>query len=174
MRTLLAVLARVLPSVALALSFAAVPADSEGAGFDGAYKLTLTFGASCQTRVPSVSIVLTLRESAVAQGSEVTGRPTRADDSAVAGITLLHAGTVVHGPFSTQGGLTQRAPITSGEGWLFMPWLVLDGTVTTTADRPQARGTAFGFLAAGEPDEDYPSSLARCTATDFSWALDPQ
>jgi hypothetical protein len=173
MTKLAAALARALPAVALAATCVAAPASSEGAGFEGAYKLTLTFGASCQTRIPSVWISLTLHESAVAQGSEVAGRPARADENP-AEITLLRSGTTVHGPFSTQGGLTQRQPITSGEGWLFMPWLVLDGTVTTTGDRPQARGSAFGFLAAGQPDEDYPSSLARCTATDFSWALDPQ
>jgi hypothetical protein len=167
-------MARTVPAVALIGALAAAPAGAQTAVFDGAYKLTLTFGATCQARIPSVSVALLLRESAVAQGSEVTGRPTRPDETPVAQITLLRSGTAVHGPFSTQGGLTQREPITSGEGWFFMPWLVLDGTVTTPADRPQARGTAFGFLAAGSPEEDYPSSLASCTGRDFSWALDPQ
>jgi hypothetical protein len=167
-------MARVVPAVALGGALAAAPAGAQTAGFEGAYKLTLTFGATCQARIPSVSVALLLRESAVAQGSEVTGRPTRSDQASVAGITLLRSGAAVHGPFSTQGSLAEREPITSGEGWFFMPWLVLDGTVTTTAGRAQARGTAFGFLAAGHPGEDYPSSLARCTGTDFSWALDPQ
>jgi hypothetical protein len=169
MRRLALALARVVPAVALA----AAPAGAQTTRFDGAYRLTLTFGASCQARIPSVSIALSLHESAVAQGSEVTGRRTP-DETPVAQITLLRSGAAVHGPFSTQGGLTQREPVPSGEGWSFMPWLVLDGTVTTTADRPQARGTAFGFLAAGHPEEDYPSSLGSCTGTDFSWALDPQ
>ncbi len=167
-------LTHALAAVALAGALAAAPAAAQTTGFAGAYTLTLTFGASCQARIPSVSVALTVREAAVAQGSEVTGRPTRSDEAPVAGLTLLRSGTAVHGPFSTRGGLSERAEITSGEGRTFIPWLVLDGTVTTTADRPQARGTAIGFLAAGEPDEEYPSSLARCTGTDFSWALDPQ
>ncbi len=152
----------------------AAPAQAQTAVFEGAYKLTLSFGSSCQARIPSVSIALTVHESTVTRGSEVTGRPARSDEAPVAEITLMRAGSSVHGPFSARGGLEDRDEITSGEGWLFIPWLMLDGSVTAGADRPQARGTAFGFLAAGGPEEDYPSSLGRCTGTDFSWALDPQ
>lgn len=174
MKRLAAVLAQAVPAMALAGALGVAPAAAQTASFDGAYRLTLTFGATCQARIPSVSVALTLREAVVARGSEVTGRPARPDEAPVVQITLLRSGAAVHGPFSARGGLTERDEITSSEGWLFIPWLMLDGTVTTTADRPQARGSAFGFLAAGEPEEDYPSSLARCTGTDFSWALDPQ
>ncbi len=166
--------ARAAATLALALALAAAPARAQTPGFEGAYKLTLSFGPSCAARIPSLSVTLTLRESKVTQGSEVTARPARSDEQAVAQAILLRSGTSLHGGFSSQGGGTQREPITSGEGWFFLPWLVLDGTVTTTADRPQAKGTAFGFLSAGLPEEDYPSSLARCTVADFSWTLDPQ
>jgi hypothetical protein len=157
---------------AVALAAFAAPAGAQT--FEGAYKLTLSFGSGCQARIPSVSVALTLHESTVTRGSEVAGRPARSDEAPVAAITLMRSGSSVHGPFSARGGLEDRDEITSGEGWLFIPWLMLDGSVTAGADRPQARGTAFGFLAAGGPEEDYPSSLGRCTAADFSWALDPQ
>ncbi len=159
---------------ALALSLAASPAGAQTPGFAGTYKLTLRFGGSCQTQVPSLSLLLQLKERVVTRGSEVTGRPSRPDETSVGEITLLRSGSVVHGAIGTQGGRTEREPITSLEGHLFMPWLVLDGTVTTSGGRGQVQGTAFGFLAAGGPEEDYPSSLARCTGTDFTWQLDPQ
>jgi hypothetical protein len=146
-------------AAAFAASLAALPADAQTPGFAGTYKLTLRFGSSCQTQIASLSFLLQVKETVVTRGSE---------------ITLMRSGSTLHGPVSTQGGRTEREPITSLEGWLFMPWLVLDGSVTTSGGRGQAQGTAFGFLAAGGTEEDYPSSLARCTATDFSWQLDPQ
>ena len=149
------------------------PAAAQTAVFEGAYKLTLSFGSACQAQIPSVSVTLTLHETTVTRGSEVTGRPARSDEAPVAGLTLMRSGSTVHGPFSARGGLEDRDEITSGEGWLLIPWLMLDGTVTA-GDRPQARGSAFGFLAAGGPEEDYPSSLGRCTGTGFSWTLEPQ
>ena len=165
---------RVVPAVALAGALAAAPAAAQTTGFDGVYTLTLTFGASCQARIPSVSIALSRARVGGRAGQRGRGSPhaVRRDPC-----RPDHAPALGHGrarSLLARGGLTERDEITSGEGWLFIPWLVLDGTVTTTADRPQARGTAFGFLAAGQPEEDYPSSLARCTGTDFSWALDPQ
>jgi hypothetical protein len=161
-------------AAAFAASLAALPADAQTPGFAGTYKLTLRFGSSCQTQIASLSFLLQVKETVVTRGSEITGRPARPDENSVAEITLMRSGSTLHGPVSTQGGRTEREPITSLEGWLFMPWLVLDGSVTTSGGRGQAQGTAFGFLAAGGTEEDYPSSLARCTATDFSWQLDPQ
>ena len=46
--------------------------------------------------------------------------------------------------------------------------------MTSGTGRPSARGSGFGFVSAGRPGEDYPSSLASCTVTDYTWALEPQ
>ncbi len=159
-------------AVALAGASAA-PAAAQASVFEGAYKLTLSFGSACQARIPSVSVALSLHETTVTSGSEVTGRPARSDEAPVAGLTLLRSGSTLHGPFSARGGLEDRDEISSIEGWLLIPWLMLEGSVTA-GDRPQARGSGFGFLAAGGPDEEYPSSLGRCTGTGFSWTLEPQ
>ena len=104
----------------------------------------------------------------MARGTEIDGRPALAGETPYAEITLLRTGATVHGPIGTRGTRTDREPITSLEGHLFLAWLVLDGTVTSGTGRLRAQGTSFGFVAAGRPGEDYPSSLASCTATDTS------
>jgi hypothetical protein len=119
-------------------------------------------------------VSLFVTEAAVARGTEIDGRPALAGETPYAEITLLHTGSTVHGPFGTRGTRTDREPITSREGYLFLAWLVLDGTVTSGTGRLRAQGTSFGFVSAGRPGEDYPSSLASCTATDTTWALEPQ
>jgi hypothetical protein len=163
--------------VAAALAVAlvsAVPSSAQTSGFNGAYRLTITFGAACRATIASLSTSLQVSEAAVSRGSEIDGRPALADDTAYAEITLLRTGSTVHGPFGTQGTRTDREPVTSLQGYLFVAWLVLDGTVTSGTGRPTARGAGFGFVSAGRPGEDYPSSLASCTVTDYTWALEPQ
>jgi len=165
------------PVVAAALAIAlasAPPSSAQTTGFTGAYRLTLTFGPSCRATIPSLSVSLLVTEAAVARGTEIDGRPERPDETAYAEITLLRTGSTVHGPFGTRGTRTDREPITSREGYLFLTWLVLDGTVTSGTGRLRAQGTSFGLVSAGRPGEDYPGSLASCTATDTQWALEPQ
>jgi len=165
------------PLVAAALAIAlasAAPSSAQTTGFAGAYRLTLTFGPACRAGIASLSASLLVTEGAVARGAEIDGRPERADDTPYAEITLLRTGSTVHGPFGTRGTRTDREPITSREGYLFLAWLVLDGTVTSGTGRLQARGTALGFVSAGRAGEDYPSSLASCTVTDTTWVLEPQ
>jgi hypothetical protein len=117
---------------------------------------------------------MTVSEAAVSRGSEIDGRPTIPEETLSGEITLLRTGTAVHGPFGTRGARGDREFITSQQGYLFLSWLVLDGTVTSGTGRPSARGSGFGFVSAGRPGEDYPGSLASCTVTDYTWALDPQ
>jgi hypothetical protein len=163
----------VVAGLAIALASAA-PSSAQTSSFTGAYRLTVTFGAACQASIPSLSVLLSASEAAVSRGSEIDGRPALADDTPYAEITLLRTGSTVHGPFGTRGARSDREPITSLQGYLFVAWLVLDGTVTSGTGRPQARGSGFGFVSAGRPGEDYPSSLASCTVTDYTWALEPQ
>ena len=165
------------PLVAAGLALALVcapPSFAQTSGFSGAYRLTITFGAACRASITSLSTSFTISEAAVSRGSEIDGRPALADDTPYAEITLLRTGSTVHGPFGTRGTRTDREPITSLQGHLFLAWLVLDGTVTSGAGRPLARGSGFGFVSAGYPGEDIPSSLASCTATDYTWVLEPQ
>lgn len=162
-------------AAALAIALAsAAPSSAQTSGFTGAYRLTLTFGPSCRAAIPSLSVSLFVTEAAVARGTEIDGRPALAGETPYAEITLLRTGSTVHGPIGTRGTRTDREPITSLEGHLFLAWLVLDGTVTSGTGRLRAQGTSFGFVSAGRPGEDYPSSLASCTATDTTWALEPQ
>jgi len=166
-----------MPLVAAGLVIALASAPSSSAqttAFTGAYRLTLTFGPSCRAGIASLSASLFVTEAAVARGTEIDGRPALAGETPYAEITLLRTGSTVHGPFGTRGTRTDREPITSREGYLFLAWLVLDGTVTSGTGRLRAQGTSFGFVSAGRPGEDYPSSLASCTATDTTWALEPQ
>jgi hypothetical protein len=165
------------PVVAAALAIAltsAAPSSAQTSGFNGAYRLTITFGAACRASIASLSTSLQVSEAAVSRGSEIDGRPAVAGETPYAEITLLRTGSTVHGPFGTRGTRTDREPITSLQGHLFLAWLVLDGTVTSGTGRLRAQGTGFGFVSAGHPGEDYPSSLASCTVTDYTWALEPQ
>ena len=168
---------RRIPLVAAGLAIAlasAPPSFAQATTFTGAYRLTITFGPACRAGIASLSALLLVTEVALSRGSEVDGRPALADESPYAELTLLRTGSTVHGPFGTRGTRTDREPITSREGHFFLAWLVLDGTVTSGTGRPQARGSGFGFVTAGRPGEDYPSSLASCTVTDYTWALEPQ
>jgi len=165
--------ALVAAGLAIAL-LSAAPSPAQTTGFAGAYRLTLTLGPSCRAGIASLSASFLVTELAVARGTEIDGRPERPDETPYAEITLLRTGSTVHGPFGTRGGRTDREPITSREGYLFLSWLVLDGTVTSGTGRLRAQGTSFGFVSAGRPGEDTPSSLASCTATDTTWALEPQ
>jgi hypothetical protein len=149
-------------------------APAQSSGFTGAYRLTVTFGPACRASIPSVSLSLQAAEQPVAAGTEVDARPALAGEAALGEVTLLRAGTAVHGPFGTRGTRGDREFVTSREGHLFLAWLVLDGTVTTGSGRPLARGSAFGFVSAGRSSEGYPSSLASCTVADYTWALDPE
>jgi hypothetical protein len=142
--------------------------------FTGTYRLTVTFGAACRASIPSLSASFTMSETSVSRGTEIDGRPTLADDHQFAEVTLLRTGQSLHGPFGTRGARGDRDFISSLQGYLFLSWLVLDGTVTSGSGRPSARGSGFGFVSAGRPGEDYPSSLASCTVTDYTWALEPQ
>ena len=165
------------PLVAAGLAIAlasAPPCFAQATSFTGAYRFTITFGPACRAGVASLSASLLVTEAAASRDTEIDGRPALADESPYAELTLLRTGSTVHGPFGTRGTRTDREPITSREGHLFLAWLVLDGAVTSGAGRPQARGSAFGFVSAGRPGEDYPSSLASCTVTDYTWVLEPQ
>jgi hypothetical protein len=162
----------VLAGLAIALSCAA-PSSAQ-TSFAGAYRLTITFGAACHAGIPSLSTLMSVSEAAVSRGSEIDGRPTIPEETQSGEITLLRTGTTVHGPFGTRGARGDREFITSQQGYLFLSWLVLDGTVTSGSGRPSARGSGFGFVSAGRPGEDYPGSLASCTVTDYTWALDPE
>jgi hypothetical protein len=152
----------------------APPSSAQATGFAGAYRLTITFGPACRAGIASLSASLLVTEAAVSQGSEVDARPALASESPYAELTLLRTGSSLHGPFGTRGTRTDREPIASREGYLFLSWLVLEGTVTSGTGRPQARGSAFGFVSAGRAGEDYPSSLASCTVTDHTWVLEPE
>jgi hypothetical protein len=162
----------VLAGLAIAVAFA--PPSSAQTSFTGAYRLTITFGAACRASIPSLSTSLSMSEVAVSRGSEIDGRPTIADETPYAEITLLRTGSTVHGPFGTRGARGDRDFITSQQGHLFLSWLVLDGNVVAGTGRPIARGSGFGLISAGRPGEDYPSSLVSCTVTDYTWALEPQ
>jgi hypothetical protein len=163
------------PLVVAGLAIALLSAPPSSAQtFTGAYRLTLTFGPACRASIPSLSTSFTMSETAVSQGSEVDGRPTLADDTQSAEVTLLRTGQTLHGPFGTRGARGDRDFITSLQGYLFLSWLMLDGTVTSGTGRPSARGSGFGLVSAGRPGEGYPSSLASCTVTDYTWALEPQ
>ena len=142
--------------------------------FTGTYRLTITFGAACRASIPSLSASFTMSETAVSRGTEIDGRPTLAGDNQSAEITLLRTARPSTGPSGPAGRAGDRDFISSLQGYLFLSWLVLDGTVTSGTGRPSARGSAFGFVSAGRPGEDYPSSLASCTVTDYTWALEPQ
>jgi hypothetical protein len=152
----------------------ASPASSQTTSFAGRYTLRLTFGPACRAGVGAVSVLLNLTEATVAGGTELDGRPTPPDEVKVAQLSALRSAGRLHGPFATLGSRSAREPITTDEGLLLSPWLMLDGTVTTGSGRPTARGSAIGFVALGRADEDVPSSLANCTASDFTWTLDPQ
>jgi hypothetical protein len=143
-------------------------------GFNGRYRLTLTFGPGCSAKVASVAISLDLRESAVAGGSEIDGRPVITDEFGAAQVVLLRQAASLHGPLGTEGTRTDREPITTGEGLLATLWLVLDGSVTSTSGRPEARGTAVGLLKVGRFEDEDPGSLGVCTASDHTWSLAPQ
>jgi hypothetical protein len=167
---------RTTPAVLLGLAMAVlfVPPSFGQTSFTGTYRLTLTFGAACRASIPSLSASLAMSETTVSRGSEIDGRPTLADDTMSAEVTLLRTGQALHGPFGTRGARGDRDFIASQQGYLFLSWLILDGTVTSGSGRPSARGSGFGFVSAGRPGEDYPSSLASCTVTDYTWALEPQ
>lgn len=166
--------AAVAAAALVVLAAGAPPARPQSASaFTGSYRLTLTFGSACTTRVRSVSVFLVLAEKAITRGSEVDGRPAVADETAAAEVTMQRVGSALHGPFATRGSRSDRQPITTVEGYLTGLWLVLDGTVTSGSGRPSARGTAVGLLEAGRPEDDSPDTLGSCTAADHSWTLDP-
>jgi len=153
---------------------AAPPARPQSASaFNGNYRLTLTFGPTCTTRVRAVSVFLVLAEKAITRGTEVDGRPAIADESAAAELTVQRVGSALHGPLATLGSRSDRQPITTVEGYFTGLWLILDGTVNAGTGRPSARGSATGLLEAGRPEDDSPDTLGSCTATDHTWSLDP-
>lgn len=157
-----------------ALALAPTSVRGQASGFTGRYALKITFGASCHAGVVGVTVPLGFSQTAGATGAEIDGRPLQSSEADVAQALMLYASGKLHGPFSTLGSRTSREPITTTEGLLLLPWLMLDGTVTSGSGRPSAKGTGFGWAAVGRVDEDPPSSLANCTASDFSWTLDPQ
>jgi hypothetical protein len=163
----------VVAGLAIALAFAP-PSSAQTSPFTGVYRLTITFGTACHASIASLSTSFNISEAAVSRGSEIDGRPALADDTQYAEITLLRTGSTVHGPFGTRGARGDRVFINSLQGPLFLAWLVLDGTVVAGTGRPIARGSGFGLVSAGQPGEDYPSSLVSCTVTDYTWALEPQ
>jgi hypothetical protein len=163
--------------LALALLLGSTPAGSPQIAaplFSGRYRLTLTFGPGCQVQMRSVSIALELSEAAVTSGLEVDGRSLNSEEYEWTRMVLHHVRSSIHGPFATWGGRDDRRPVTSMEGLYVLPWLMLDGTVTTTSGRPQAHGTALGVLQVGHPEDDYPNTLGYCSAADHTWSLDPQ
>jgi len=151
----------------------APPASPQSAAFSGRYRLTLRFGASCQASVPSVSLAVELSASQVSQGTEIDGRPVAADDANLGRLMLLAQQAHVHGPCATIAGGADRAPITTLEGLLVVPWLMLDGTLDSGSGPGRAQGTAFGTLEVGRPGDDVPNTLGSCRAADHTWSLEP-
>jgi len=158
----------------VALASTAPPAHPQSASaFTGSYRLTLTFGPTCTATVRSVSVFVAMGERSLGRGSEVDGRPAGASEVRAAEVTMQRVGSALHGPFATLGSRYEREAITTVEGHLTGPWLVLDGTVNTGSGRPSARGTAAGLLQAGRVADDSPDTLGSCFAADHSWTLEP-
>jgi len=141
--------------------------------FAGRYRLTLGFGPACQAQTRSVSIALTLSESAIGTATEVDGHPLLAEEVESTQLLLQRQRSALHGAFATYGGNIDRWAVTTTEGLAVLPWLMLDGTVSAASGRPQARGTAIGVLQLGRLTDDVPNTLGHCSATNHTWSLDP-
>ena len=153
------------------------PAEAAGT-FGGRYVLTLSFGASCPNRGPTVRVPVDVSESPVQrasptilEGTEVAARPVAREDASTVSVVLLRRGD------SLEGGIGARY----GEAVLTLEGLRVSMNMVGTGKaqgegtaRPQISGTAFGDLMLSHPGDDQVDSLAFCAARDHTWSLVPE
>jgi hypothetical protein len=155
------------------------PKTATAAGtFSGRYVLTLTFGASCPQRGPTVRLSLDVAESparhgspAVLQGTEVAAQPSDPADAQTVSVVLLRRGEDLEGGIAARYG---EAVLTL-EGLRVSMNLLGSGTAQGAGTaRPQVSGRAFGDLMLSRPEDDQVDALAFCAAGDHTFSLAPE
>ena len=145
--------------------------------FSGTYKLVLTAAAGCPAamRVGPLSVAMTVAETAVSAGSEVSGVPVPSSlDPARGRFVLLRQGDRLHG---AAGSSTLEIGLVVLEG-TYRIWLQImaDGTATTaTGGRARANGTAFGQIKLSLASDPEATTIAECEVwkPDHLWSLEP-
>jgi hypothetical protein len=145
--------------------------------FSGSYRFVLTAAAGCPagTRVGALSVAVTVTETAVGGGSEVSGVPVPSSlDPARGRFVLQRQGDKLHGPF---GASTLEIGLLVLEG-TYRLWaqVMADGTATTaTGGRSRASGTAFGQIKLSLASDPEGNPIAECDLykADHQWSLEP-
>ena len=150
------------------------PRASAAPAFTGRYRLVLTFGRGCpaEVQVGPLSVIVEVAESAVAAGSEVSGRSASSVETTDDGrFVFLRKGDRLHGP---SGAINASLGLRTLEGYRIWMQIMTDGTASTgSGGRARASGTAFGEIDLGRPGDADPDSIGYCKALDHQWALEP-
>jgi len=150
------------------------PRASAAPAFTGRYRLVLTFGRGCPAavQVGPQTIVVTVAESPITGGSEVSGQSaSSAEPSDEGRFVFLRRADKLHGP---SGAINAALGLRTAEGYRIWMQIMTDGTASTASGgRARASGTAFGEIDLGRPGDADPDSIGYCKALDHQWALEP-
>jgi hypothetical protein len=150
------------------------PRASAAPAFTGRYRLVLTFGRGCPAavQVGPQTIVVTVAESPITGGSEVSGQSaSSAEPSDEGRFVFLRRGDKLHGP---SGAINAALGLRTAEGYRVWMQIMTDGMASTASGgRARASGTAFGEIDLGRPGDPDPDSIGYCKALDHQWALEP-
>jgi hypothetical protein len=152
----------------------ALPRASAAPAFSGRYRLVLTFGRGCpaEVQVGPQSIIMEVAESAVAAGSEVSGRSASSVETTDDGrFVLLRKGDLLHGP---SGAINASLGLRTREGFRVWMQIMADGVASTASGgRARASGTAFGEIDLARPGDPDADTIGYCRALDHRWSLEP-
>jgi hypothetical protein len=142
--------------------------------FSGRYKLVLTLGRGCPAavQVGPLSVLVDVTEAQVPAGSEVLGQSASASEPAEdARFVFLRQADTVHGAVGARD-----APYVGFQtlaGYRVWVQIMADGTVTTSAGRAAAKGSAFGEIDLSLPGDADVDTIGYCQALDHTWSLEP-
>jgi len=160
--------------VAAALWLGCPPPTGAAPAFSGRYKLVLTFGRGCpaEVQVGPLSVIVEVAESAVAAGSEVSGRSASSVETTDDGrFVFLRKGDRLHG---ASGAINASLGLRTLEGYRVWMQIMADGAASTASGgRAQASGTAFGEMDLARPGDPDADTIGYCKALDHQWSLEP-
>ena len=173
-RLLATAVAIAIPAVATVQPAGDPPRTSAAPAFSGRYRLVLTFDRGCPAavQVGPQTIVVTVAESPITGGSEVSGQSaSSAEPSDEGRFVFLRRADKLHGP---SGAINAALGLRTAEGYRIWMQIMTDGTASTgSGGRARASGTAFGEIDLGCPGDADPDSIGYCKALDHQWQLEP-
>jgi len=173
-RLLATAVAIAIPAVATVQPAGDPPRASAAPAFSGRYRLVLTFDRGCPAavQVGPQTIVVTVAESPITGGSEVSGQSaSSAEPSDEGRFVFLRRADKLHGP---SGAINDALGLRTAQGYRIWMQIMADGTASTASGgRARASGTAFGELDLARPSDPDPDGIGYCKALDHQWALEP-